>query len=109
MRNKFKNGLEQFTYADIKRTAARNDMLSNKISSIGTQSGGFGLYQEHARVITLSGAESLANELVNAIGIGGVNSLMEQSNILSCIIEGCVSENHSQHGDAKNQMDLLGE
>ena len=54
---------EQYTYNDIKKPVKRQEMLSNPLSSIGTQSGGFGIFNEQARVLTLKGAEDILDEL----------------------------------------------
>ena len=55
--------LEKFTYRDLTKTESRNEMLDNDISSLGTQAGGFGMFTEQARVLTLSGAEKIKGEL----------------------------------------------
>jgi hypothetical protein len=55
--------LEQFTYRDLTKTKTRNEMLYNGISSLGTQSGGFGIFNEQARVLTVSGAATIQREL----------------------------------------------
>ena len=55
--------MEQFTYAAIKKPTQRQEMLDEDISSLGTQSGNYGLFTEQARVITLSGAKKISNEI----------------------------------------------
>ena len=55
--------MEQFTYAAIKKPAQRQEMLDEDISSLGTQSGNYGLFTEQARVITTSGAKKIASEI----------------------------------------------
>jgi len=55
--------MEQFTYAAIKKPTQRQEMLDEDISSLGTQSGNYGLFTEQARVITLSGAKKIITEL----------------------------------------------
>jgi hypothetical protein len=55
--------MEQFTYAAIKKPAQRQEMLDEDISSLGTQSGNYGLFTEQARVITISGAKKIASEI----------------------------------------------
>lgn len=55
--------MEQFTYAAIKKPTQRQEMLSEDISSLGTQSGNYGLFVEQARVITLVGAKKIAKEM----------------------------------------------
>lgn len=55
--------MEQFTYAAIKKPVQRQEMLDEDISSLGTQSGNYGLFVEQARVITLSGAQKIAGEV----------------------------------------------
>ena len=53
----------QYTYNDIKKLPMRKESLSNAISNIGTQSGGFGSFKEQARVLTLRGAKEIIEEL----------------------------------------------
>lgn len=55
--------MEQFTYAAIKKPTQRAEMLSEDISSIGTQSGNYGLFTEQARVVTLRGAKKIIGEI----------------------------------------------
>lgn len=55
--------MEQFTYAAIKKPEQRQEMLDEDISSLGTQSGNYGLFTEQARVITLSGAQKILAEI----------------------------------------------
>ena len=55
--------MEQFTYAAIKKPSQRQEMLDEDVSSLGTQSGNYGLFTEQARVLTLSGANEIKEEL----------------------------------------------
>jgi hypothetical protein len=55
--------MEQFTYAAIKKPVQRQEMLDEDISSLGTQSGNYGLFTEQARVLTLSGAKKILKEV----------------------------------------------
>jgi len=55
--------MEQFTYAAIKKPTQRQEMLDEDISSLGTQSGNYGLFTEQARVVTLGGAQKILSEL----------------------------------------------
>ncbi len=55
--------MEQFTYAAIKKPAQRQEMLNEDVSSLGTQSGNYGLFTEQARVLTLSGSKAIKEEL----------------------------------------------
>ena len=57
--------MEQFTYAAIKKPTQRQEMLDEDISSLGTQSGNYGLFTEQARVVTLSGAQKILSEIDN--------------------------------------------
>lgn len=59
--------INQFTYADIKNLERRKEMLDSEVSSIGWQKGGFGCFNEQARVVTTSGANKIKTEVeVNA-------------------------------------------
>lgn len=66
--------LEQFTYKDISRLVDREEMLKENVSSIGTQSGGFGMFTEQARIVTLEGSDTIKEEL-GAMGFNVSNFL----------------------------------
>ena len=55
--------LNEFTYSDMKKPHERENMLSFDIASLGTKSGGYGMFYEKARVVTLLGASLIIKEL----------------------------------------------
>lgn len=77
--------LEQFTYKDISRLADREKMLKENVSSIGTQSGGFGMFTEQARIVTLGGSDTIKEEL-GAMGFN-VPKLLDACPTLKSLIK----------------------
>lgn len=55
--------MEQVTYGALKKQSARDEMLSNNVTSLGTQAGNYGLFTEQARILTLGGATEIKEEL----------------------------------------------
>ena len=55
--------MQEFTYNSVKNLDSRQEMLNGKVSSLGWQAGGFGTFNEQARVITLAGANAIRTEL----------------------------------------------
>ena len=55
--------MNQFTYNSLKNLDSRQEMLRSDISSLGWQAGGFGVFNEQARVLTPSGAQAIKSEL----------------------------------------------
>jgi len=68
--------LEQFTYSSLKKPVLREEMLSEKLSSLGTQSGHYGVFVEQARVLTLQGADAIRDELEVDAGLN-MHKLLE--------------------------------
>lgn len=122
----------QFTYNDIKKPVKREEMLSNDISSIGTQSGGFGSFKEQARVLTLQGAENILDELQVDAGLNleklfkicpTLKTLLNNTSYdkhpsdckgcpdcqgINCkITNDALKDEFESSGDSKNQLDLL--
>ena len=60
--------IEKFTYRDLTKTNKREEMLYEKVSSLGTQAGGFGVFTEQARLITLSGSNQIKKEITEVCG-----------------------------------------
>lgn len=55
--------MKKFTYNSLKNLDSRQEMLRSDISSLGWQSGGFGDFNEQARVVTISAAEQIKSEI----------------------------------------------
>lgn len=79
--------LKKFTYKDLTKTKTRSEMLCNGISSLGTQSGGFGPFTEQARVLTVMGAAKIKGELVDSVGEVGLNDLYEACPALEALLK----------------------
>lgn len=67
--------MEQFTYSALKKQKERANMLSNDMSSLGTQSGNYGQFKEQARVVTINGAKKIALEIENLRKTFGISHL----------------------------------
>lgn len=99
----------QYTYNDIKKPVKRKEMLSNALSSIGTQSGGFGEFNEQARVLTLRGAEDILDELQVNAGLN-LEKLFKICPTLKALLNNTSPREEKQpQGDSHKQQDLLGE
>lgn len=82
--------MQEFTYNSLKNLDSRQEMLGENISSLGWQAGGFGIFNEQARVLTLSGANQIKAELeVFLIGVknGCDFNLTEECPTLSELIK----------------------
>lgn len=77
--------IEQFTYKDISRLVDREEMLKENVSSLGTQSGGFGIFTEQARVVTVEGSDTIKEEL-GAMGFN-VSKLLDSCPTLKALIK----------------------
>ena len=63
----------EYTYAQLRKADCRADIKEEEIASVGTQSGGFGNYQEHFRTVSTEGQTNIKNELIDTAGLIGVS------------------------------------
>ena len=98
---------EQYTYNDIKKPVKRKEILSNALSSIGTQSGGFGEFNEQARVLTKAGAIMILAEL-SALPMPAT-VIIKKCPTLKALVAYCggLDEEDQLDGDSHKQQDLL--
>ena len=61
-----------YTYAQLRTAKCRADIKEEEIASVGTQSGGFGNYQEHFRTVSTECQTNIKNELIDTAGMIGV-------------------------------------
>jgi hypothetical protein len=61
-----KTEIKSFAYANMKNLDQRQAMLQEPVSRIGWQAGGFGIFNEQARVITKIGSDQIKKELDSA-------------------------------------------
>lgn len=70
----------QYTYKDMSKPEKREWMSKCHVASLGTQSGGFGMFTEQFRVLTLSGSKVIISEIKKecpTFGIENCPTLME--------------------------------
>lgn len=65
--------MEQITYGALKKPSARKEMLEERMVSLGTQAGNYGLFTEEARVLTLQGANDIKEELRSLCEYKGID------------------------------------
>ena len=79
--------LEQYTYKDISRLVDREEMLKENVSSLGTQSGGFGMFTEQARVLTWAGADQIKKELAEELVLFDIDLILKKCPTLKALIQ----------------------
>jgi hypothetical protein len=55
--------MQEVTYGALKKPSARKEMLEETMVSLGTQAGNYGIFTEEARILTLNGANEIAEEV----------------------------------------------
>ncbi len=65
--------MEQVTYSQLKTQEWREVVKDDLFTSVGTQSGGFGIFQEHFRTISLNGSNEIKKELKATADLLGVS------------------------------------
>lgn len=55
--------MEQVTYGALKKPSTRKEMQEERVLSLGTQAGNYGMFTEEVRILTLKGATEIKEEL----------------------------------------------
>ena len=79
----------EYTYKDITKPVNREYMSMLPVTVLGTQSGGFGSFQPHFKVVSEKGKADIRNELMSLCNCAGlnVNEAIAQSPVLCDLLK----------------------